>query len=133
MVKEVPKESLYTELVSDILTMKENGLSRIAIVTRSNNEARAIYEGLKDDVTELSIVSDEGETYTTDTLVVPATISKGLEFDAVISYNNQDNPYKEDDKYLYYVACTRAQHELVVYNEPKDIKKKVLRKEDSND
>lgn len=133
LVKEVPKESLYTELVSDILTMKENGLSRIAIVTRSNNEARAIYEGLKDDVTELSIVSDEGETYTTDTLVVPATISKGLEFDAVISYNNQDNPYKEDDKYLYYVACTRAQHELVVYNEPKDIKKKVLRKEDSND
>ena len=31
------------------------------------------------------------------------------------------------------VACTRAQHELVVYNEPQGIKKKVLRKEDSND
>lgn len=132
LIKEVPKDNLYPELVSDILTMKENGFSRIAIVTRSNNEARAIYEGLKDDVSGLSIVSDEGETYSTDTLVVPATISKGLEFDAVISYNDQESSYGEEDKYLYYVACTRAQHELVVYNEPKDVKKKTLRKGESN-
>lgn len=133
LIKEVPKESLYTELVSDILTMKENGLPKIAIVTRSNKEAKAIYKGLKDHITELSIVSDEGATYTTDTLVVPATISKGLEFDAVISYNNQETPYEEADKYLYYVACTRAQHELVVYNEPTDIKRKVLKKGETNE
>ena len=35
----------------------------------------------------------------------------------------KNNPYKESEKYLYYVACTRAQHNLVVYNEPKALKK----------
>ena len=28
------------------------------------------------------------------------------------------NPYvyKENEKYLYYVACSRTQHELIIYN-----------------
>jgi DNA helicase-2/ATP-dependent DNA helicase PcrA len=50
-------------------------------------------------------------------------MAKGLEFDAVISYNNKESEYEDKDKYLYYVACTRAQHNLVVYNEPTKIKK----------
>ena len=41
--------------------MKENGLSRIAIVTRSNNEAKAIYEGLKQ-VLQKNVVFDDSET-----------------------------------------------------------------------
>ena len=52
-------------------------------------------------------------------------MTKGLEFDAVINYNSLEDEYGEEDRYTYYVACTRAQHELVVYNEPK-MKKKVM-------
>lgn len=44
-------------------------------------------------------------------LFVPAYVAKGLEFDAVIVYN-----LPKEEKYLYYVACTRAQHELVIYD-----------------
>ena len=51
-------------------------------------------------------------------------MSKGLEFDAVICYNDLENEFSEDDKYLYYVGVTRAQHSLIVYNEPQKIKKK---------
>lgn len=129
LVKEVPKESLFTELVRDISTMKENGLERIAIITRGDKEARALYEGLKDDVEGLSVISDDGKHYSS-TAVVPSYISKGLEFDAVISYNDADSPYSEEDRYLYYVACTRAQHDLVVYNEPQAVKTKKLTSND---
>ena len=31
-------------------------------------------------------------------------------------YTDEDNKYKENEKYLFYVACTRAQHNLIIYN-----------------
>jgi len=49
-------------------------------------------------------------------VIVPSYLSKGLEFDAVISYNELNNNYSEDEKYLFYVVTTRAQHALVIYN-----------------
>ena len=124
VVKEVGKSDLFTTLVSDILKMKENGFERICVITRSSNETKAIYEGLKDYVPGLEVLTDE-EEFGKKTFVSPSYLAKGLEFDAVISYNDIDNPYKEEDKYLYYVACTRAQHNLVVYNKPKMLEKRV--------
>ena len=44
-------------------------------------------------------------------------MAKGLEFDSVIIYTDKDNKYTNDEKYLYYVAITRAQHKLIVYNQ----------------
>ena len=85
------------------------------VILVGETKTKAIYEGLKDDVTELSIVSDEGATYTTDTLVVPATISKGLEFDSVIIIDKED--FNKDsilDMKLLYVSMTRALHKLYI-------------------
>jgi len=48
-------------------------------------------------------------------------LSKGLEFDGVISYNKTCDDYSLDEKKLFYVVCTRAQHKLNIYNEPKKI------------
>ena len=28
-----------------------------------------------------------------------------------------NNKYKDTEKYLYYVACTRSQHQLIIYNQ----------------
>ena len=50
-------------------------------------------------------------------LIVPAYIAKGLEFDSTIIYINPRDKYKESEKYLFYVACTRSQHQLIVYNQ----------------
>lgn len=121
--KEVNKNDLYTELVSDLLRLKEQGLNRICVITKSIKEARAIYEGLKDSIEGIEVLTDDKE-HNTSTFVSPSYLAKGLEFDAVISYNDLDNPYNEEDKYLYYVACTRAQHSLTVYNEPKALVRK---------
>ena len=42
--------------------------------------------------------------------------SKGLEFDSVIVYSDRKSKYLKREKNLLYVACTRAQHELIVYS-----------------
>ena len=57
------------------------------------------------------------QEYKRNLVVIPAYIAKGLEFDSVIIYTSKDNKYKESEKYLYYVAVTRAQHNLIVYNQ----------------
>ena len=124
-VKEVSKDELYKKLVSDLLTLKENGAKRICIITKSTKESKAIFDTLKDTVDDLTVINENNDL--TDTCISPSYLAKGLEFDAVILYNDIENTYNSEDKYLYYVACTRAQHDLIIYNEPDDIKKKVLR------
>ena len=44
-------------------------------------------------------------------------MAKGLEFDSVIIYTDKGNKFTDSEKYLYYVAITRAQHKLIVYNQ----------------
>ena len=46
--------------------------------------------------------------------MIPAYLAKGLEFDSVIVYQDETSSYEENEKNLLYVACTRAQHELIV-------------------
>ena len=124
-VKEVSKEELYPMLVSDLMTLKENGAKRICIITKSAKESKAIFETLKDRIDNLTVINENNDLC--DTSISPSYLAKGLEFDAVILYNDIENTYNSEDRYLYYVACTRAQHDLIIYNEPDDIKKKVLR------
>ena len=43
-------------------------------------------------------------------------MAKGLEFNAVIIYQtNQNNYNNNDDKKLLYIACTRALHKLSLF------------------
>ena len=46
-------------------------------------------------------------------------MAKGLEFDATIIYTDKNNKYTYDERYLYYVSCTRSQHHLIIYNQDK--------------
>ena len=50
-------------------------------------------------------------------IVIPSYVAKGLEFDSTIIYTDKLNAYRDKEKYLYYVACTRSQHQLIIYNQ----------------
>ena len=101
------------DFIHDINNLKEIS-NKIAIITKDDSEAEKIYNMLKED-TDLMLI-DDCSHIKRNLVVVPAYIAKGLEFDSVIVYNDIDNKYEEKDKYLYYVACTRAQHNLIIYN-----------------
>ena len=62
---------------------------------------------------------NSSKIFNRDKVVVPVYMAKGLEFDNVIIYTDKFNKYTDEEKYLYYVAITRAQHRLIVYNQEK--------------
>ena len=80
-------------LESDINYLKDKYKS-VAVITRDNNTALRVYENLQDKL-PISLLN------------------------SVIVYSDKDSKYLKDEKNLLYVACTRAQHELIVYSTDK--------------
>lgn len=104
------------DFLTDINNLKTISKS-IAIITKNDKEAEKVYNMLKDDL-DIMLIDGFGHIKR-DFVVVPSYVAKGLEFDSVIIYTDEDNKYQEKDKYLFYVACTRAQHNLIIYNNSK--------------
>ena len=106
--------NLKEQLLNDIKSLKSE-YSSIAIITKDDLEAQKLYNLLKDEV-NISYLSLETKGFSKELLLLPAYLAKGLEFDSVILYNDRNNSYKSNERNLLYVACTRAQHELYIYN-----------------
>lgn len=104
------------DFLTDINNLKTTSKS-IVIITKNDSEAEEVYNMLKDDL-DIMLIDGFGHIKR-DLVVVPSYVAKGLEFDSVIIYTDKDNKYQEKDKYLFYVACTRAQHNLIIYNNSK--------------
>lgn len=104
---------LKNSLINDIKTLKSKYKS-VAVITKDINEAIRLSSMLGE--LNISLIEENVTRFNKDLVIVPAHISKGLEFDAVIVYNNRENSYKKNERNLLYVACTRAQHELYIYN-----------------
>ena len=88
----------------------------MAIITKDNTECDKIYDYLKDKI-DIVKIDNGSDKFSRKLVIVPSYIAKGLEFDSVIVYTSKDNKYTKDEKYLFYVACTRSQHNLIVYNQ----------------
>ncbi|MBQ8131165.1 MAG: AAA family ATPase [Bacilli bacterium] len=107
-------ENFKKSLEEDIHYLQEQYKS-CAIITKDYHQAEEIYEMLKNDFT-ISLVDHNSKKFTKELIVIPAYTAKGLEFDSVIIYNDRENSYKKNERNLLYVACTRCQHELIIYN-----------------
>lgn len=113
-VDEVVEGELNSQLRHDIEECMVHGKS-IAIITKNQDECDKIYKMLSD--TGISKIDNSSKKFNRKFIVVPVYMAKGLEFDSVIIYTDKNNKYTSDEKYLYYVAITRAQHKLIVYNQ----------------
>lgn len=111
-VKEYDKLN-YDLLIKEIKRLK-NYYNNLAIITKSIDEANVIYEKINEQINNINLIDIDSESFNKDLILIPAYAAKGLEFDSVIIINNFDK-----DKYLYYVAVTRAQHELIIFNSTK--------------
>ncbi|MFZ5966125.1 MAG: RNA polymerase recycling motor HelD [Bacillota bacterium] len=109
------EEAIKGRLLGDIKLYKEKGYKSIGIITRTVKEADEVYSFLKEKVHVKAIMKDDDE-YVSDTLVIPAYLAKGLEFDVVLIYNaGNENYCCEEERLLLYTACTRALHILCIY------------------
>lgn len=103
--------------------MKKKNVKRVAIITKNNDETLRLYKKLKKEFPKLNMINTSKDFKIGNMVILPSYISKGLEFDGVIIYTDKENEYKEKDKYLFYVVCTRAQHALSIYNQKEIIRK----------
>ena len=101
----------------DIKYLK-NKYKSVAVITRDSKTAVNLYEILKDKF-PISLLNSNTEEFNKELVVLPAYLAKGLEFDSVIVYSDKNSKYLKNEKNLLYVACTRAQHELIVYSTKK--------------
>ena len=106
-----------TKILEDINYLREKYKS-VAVITRDNNTAIKLYDELKD-VIPISLLNGQSEEFNKELVVLPAYLAKGLEFDSVVVYSDGESKYLKNEKNLLYVACTRAQHELIVYSASK--------------
>ena len=105
----------YKDILNDLNNLTNISKS-VAIITKDNTECDKIYEYLKDKI-DIVKIDNGSDKFSRKLVIVPSYIAKGLEFDSVIVYTSKDNKYTKDEKYLFYVACTRSQHNLIVYNQ----------------
>lgn len=105
------------DIIDDVNSLKEK-YSSVAIITKNKDEAVKVYDYLKDKIDGISLMEESNKEFNKNLVVVPSYLSKGLEFDSVISYTDENNIYTKKEKYLFYVVATRCQHELIIYNEP---------------
>lgn len=107
-------KDLKISLLNDI-THLQNEYKSTAIITKDNREAEKLYELLNDKI-DISLVDATTKKFKKNLIIIPAYVAKGLEFDSVIIYNDRNNSYRKNERNLLYVACTRCQHELYIYN-----------------
>lgn len=118
-IKSVSKSELLRALKEDIVNMVELGMKKIAIITRDVEQAKELYLQFEGCEMDIQLLTCSDSKIVDSKIIIPSYLSKGLEFDGVIVYNNPDKPFTEEEGNLFYVVCTRAQHKLSVYNEPK--------------
>ncbi|MBV7275878.1 UvrD-helicase domain-containing protein [Clostridium sp. PL3] len=109
------ENSINERIIKDIEMYKAKGYKSIGIITRTIKEADRVYSFLKNK-TEVKALTKDDDEYINGSLVIPAYLAKGLEFDIVIIYNaGNENYSSEEERLLFYTACTRALHKLNIY------------------
>lgn len=89
----------------------EKKYQSIAIITLDDATAKEVYDELNNDL-NLTLIELKQERFAKNLVVLPAYIAKGLEFDCVIVYVSTQEFVLS--KNLFYTACTRAQHQLMI-------------------
>lgn len=94
-------------LIKTVEIITAEGFETIAVICRTEEEAVQV-RGL------LGISSEESDVFHNGVMVLPVTLTKGLEFDAVILWKPDEDHYGKNarEAKLLYVAITRALHEL---------------------
>ncbi|OON97831.1 MAG: hypothetical protein ATN36_02620 [Epulopiscium sp. Nele67-Bin005] len=108
-------DEMDNAIVAQIKKYQEEGFESIAILCKNKPEVRNLHAKIKthidiNAITEDNIVLKKGVT------MMPSYMAKGLEYDAVIIYQTNDENYNNIfDKQLLYIACSRALHRLSLF------------------
>ena len=104
-VKTVRKEQLQGHLKETVDRLVGSGYETIAVICKTEEDAKNVRRML---------CMDGNTEFSNGVMVLPVSLTKGLEFDAVVLWKPDRERYGNNpkDAKLLYVAITRALHEL---------------------
>ena len=121
VIKSVSRKNSVVIIEEIIRKLHSNGKHSIAIITKTYNEGKILEKELKKhtNINFTLVKGNEKESINTDVIIIPAYLTKGLEFDGTIIYNPTEKNYPDNilSQRLLYVALTRALHNEFIITE----------------
>lgn len=121
VIKSVSRKNSVVIIEEIIRKLHSNGKHSIAIITKTYNEGKILEKELKKhtNINFTLVKGNEKESINTDVIIIPAYLTKGLEFDGTIIYNPTEKNYPNNilSQRLLYVALTRALHNEFIITE----------------
>lgn len=117
-VKVIHAENQFTEIVKTVKHLQNADVKTIAVIGRTEDECRDIYVKLTNAGLTVNVIEANQSKYKGGISVVPVYLAKGLEFDAVLLIDVDEEHYKntKHDAKLLYVGCTRSLHDLWIFH-----------------
>lgn len=110
------ESELLNSVEKDIRELHAKGYHYVAVICKTAEESARVHAELQSKL-PVRLVTKETPNFQKGTLVLPAYLAKGVEFDAVIIYDGSAERYgRESERKLFYTACTRAMHLLHIYS-----------------
>ncbi|MDF2924984.1 MAG: helicase [Paenibacillaceae bacterium] len=100
-----------------LVTLRDQGAASIAVICKTAEESKEAYEALAAAAApaQLHLVTKNETDFQNTLVVLPVYLAKGLEFDSVIIWDASAGVYgREEERKLFYTACTRAMNRLYV-------------------
>lgn len=118
VIKVSDRGSLHSLLAAEIDRLLGEGYASIAIIAKTASESKLAHQALAPQLqVPLGLITKHSPTFESGVLVIPSYLAKGVEFDAVLIYDGSRHQYgHENERKLFYTACTRAMHDLCIFS-----------------
>ena len=112
------EENRIIHIAVHLTSLREEGLTSIGIITKTAAESKEAYELLTArGCQDVKLITKRTLTFEAGVSIIPVYLAKGVEFDAVLIYDASAVTYhQESERKLFYTACTRAMHRLLIYS-----------------
>lgn len=114
MVMADSRGSLLAEVSRRVEEFQAEGFLTIALVTKTIGASKRAYKTLKERMPELTLLGSKDNQFPGGVTIMPAFLTKGLQFDVVFLLDVDSYEENEWDAKLLYVAMTRPVHRLVM-------------------
>lgn len=117
IVQKDNNREIAKDIAGKILELKGERFKSIAIICKTEEKCKEMHGYFKTGKAAPRIITEKDREYKGGVVIVPAHLSKGLEFDAVFIADADYESYSvnELDTKLLYVAMTRPLHKLHIY------------------
>lgn len=117
---EIVKQTKFDidQILNDAVALKKS-YNTVAIICKNIEETLLYKEKVQEAefLNKFRLVTKNDNVFVGDKImIIPSYLAKGLEFDAVIVSNANNEHYRSHEQKLFYVVLTRALHKLKIYH-----------------